>query len=273
MNFCGFAHAIPTCDPSAALTNSSACYLQPTEKTMKVYSIYLCTSAPTAPTAIAPIGISSCKQIFGNASGAVATLNATTATNPSNLTGNTVSVPDEYIAATHVYVEFSPISSIQATQQFSNSQTATDSTTGNYCWTKTSSNFVLASSWPLSTCGNVSTAGGTQTETLNSLGGTGPFSAVATFTNQGPSSDVTLNAYLMTATAAAGGTLGTGTTDSLGNITVLGAVYPLGSTMQLNPVRGLNVSINYTWGAEAFRSSAGRTFFGTGPLTVKFSAR
>jgi len=274
VNFCGVAQAIPTCDPSASLTNGSACYLQPTEKTMKIYSIYLCSSAPSAPTSIAPIGISSCTKIFGNSSGTTMTLTAATATNPLDLrTGNTATVPNQNTTASHVYVEFSPIDSFKATQQFGNVQTGTDATTGNYCWTTTSTSFVISNTPPASTCGNASTPGGTQTQTLNSLGGTGPFSAVANFNNQGPTLDVTRNAYLMTATAAAGGTLGTGTTDSLGNITVLGAVFPLGSTMQLNPIRGLNVLINYSWGAEAFRVSAGRTFFGTGPLTVKFSAR
>jgi hypothetical protein len=207
--------------------------------------------------------------IFYNPSGAQAVIDLITANNAPNLSGNTATVASKSISASHIYVEFSPISTTQATQQFSNLQTGTDATTGNYCWTTNNTIFILSNTLPVSACGSSAVVGGVQTEKLNSLGGTLPFSATASFTNAGPNADVTVNAYLLTTEKK----LASAAADSMGSIVMLGAVYPLAESIFVNPTLGLITKLNFTWGAEAFRSGAGKTFIEGGPFTVKFSAK
>jgi hypothetical protein len=258
--------------PANTLTNNSACYFQPQERIMTIYSIYLCSAAPTAPTTSSAIGIpdTTCILAFNNPNGAQAIINSTTAASPPNLAGNTATVKRSKlpISTSHVYVEFSPVSTTQAKQQFANSQTGTDSTTGTYCWTTTNTMFVLSSNPPGSSCASSPPIdAGVQTEKLNSLGGTGPFLANFSFNNRGPNLDVTADAYLLTTDKK----LATATADSMGSISILGAVYRLPSTINIGE-KGYKPQINFTWGAEAFRSGLGKTFIEGGPLTVQFLA-
>jgi hypothetical protein len=263
-----YGQVLGTCTNATTLTNNSACYFQPQQRTMTIYSTYLCSAAPTAPTTSSAIGTSSCTLAFNNPNGAQAIINSTTAASPPNLAGNTATVKRSKlpISTSHVYVEFSPVSTTQAKQQFANSQTGTDSTTGTYCWTTTNTMFVLSSNPPGSSCASSPPIdAGVQTEKLNSLGGTGPFLANFSFNNQGPNSDVTADAYLLTTDKK----LATATADSMGSISILGAVYRLPSTINIGE-NGYKPQINFTWGAEAFRSGLGKTFIEGGPLTVQF---
>ena len=269
-----YGQVLGTCTTGTTLINNSACYFQPQQRTMTVYSIYLCSAAPIAPTTSSAIGIPypTCILAFNNPNGAQAIINSTTAASTPNLAGNTATVKGSSlpISTSHVYVEFSPVSTTQAKQQFANSQTGTDSTTGTYCWTTTNTMFVLSSNPPGSSCGSSPPIdAGVQTERLNSLGGTGPFLANFSFNNQGPNSDVTADAYLLTTDKK----LATATADSMGSISILGAVYRLPSTINIDVIKGYTTQINFTWGAEAFRSGLGKTFIEGGPLTVKFLAK
>lgn len=276
-----FASAQTTCNANGTsgspitLANGSACYSQADEIKMTIYKIYLCTSSPTAPTTSTPINLSSCTQIFNNSTGAVATLNATTINNPPQLSGNSINgLPlqngNQY---TYSYIEFSPSGQlVKSTKAFNVPHTGADGSSGTFCWTGTSSVYAWSTALPtsVSSCGNSYTAGGYVTTMLNSLGGTGPFSATASFNNVGPTLDVTLNAYLMDSTYKLPVT---GTRDSMGTVITLGAVYPLTTAITYNSSTqdGLITAINFSWGEEIFRQG-GTTFFMGGPISVKFSA-
>lgn len=256
------------------LNNGSACYSQPDEMQMTFYKIYLCTSAPTAPTTSTQININACTQIFNNTGGAIGVLNSSTASSPPKLTGNTINgIPLTNGAQyTHTYIEFAPSQVIKTTKKFNVNQTGADGSTGAYCWTGSGNMYVKASSLPstASSCGTSYTAGGNVTNLLNSLGGSGAFSATAAFTNAGSGQDVSLNAYLMDSTYKLPAT---GAADSMGSVVTLAAVYPLATPIIYNSSTqdGLITSLNFSWGAEIFRQS-GTTFFMGGPLTVKFTS-
>lgn len=255
-----------------ALSNPSSCYTQPDEVKMTIYKIYLCTSAPGAPTTTVPINLSTCAQIFNNPNGAVGVINASTKTDASLLSGNTINkiALQNQTQYSHSYIEFSPSQIIKSSKTFNSSHTGADSSTGAYCWTGSGEIYAWTSAIPtnVSTCGASYTAGGYVTTRLNSLGGTGPFSATASFTNAGPLQDVSLNAYLMDSNYRLPVS---GTMDSMGSVQTLGAVYPLSTAITHNPSTqdGLITSLNFSWGVEIFRAS--KTFFVGGPITVKFS--
>ena len=58
-----------------SVTDTTTCKMQSTKISTKIYKIGVCTSLPTAPTAIAASDFSSCSTIFENSAGGVATLN------------------------------------------------------------------------------------------------------------------------------------------------------------------------------------------------------
>lgn len=255
------------------MSNGSACYSQPDEMQMTIYKIHLCSSVPTAPTTSAAIDLSACVQVFNNSNGAVATLTSSTANNPPQLSGNTITRPalQNGTRYSHTYIEFAPGSTIKASKSFVSSHTGADSSTGSFCWTGSGTIYAWASSVPshASSCGASSTPGGALVNKLNSLGGTGPFSASANFSNAGSANDVTVNAYLMDASYKLPAS---GVRDSMGTVVTLGAIYPLPSaiTYDKSTQDGLVTSINFSWGTEIFRQS-GTTFFMGGPISVKFS--
>jgi hypothetical protein len=258
-----------TCPSPIAFPNLPACYTDPDEKQLTINKIYLCTAQPGAPTTSSAINLAACVQVLSNTAGGVTTINKANMASGVTPPGTFTKPPSN--SYSHAYLELKPRDTIKVSKQFASAQTGTDGSSGTYCRSGNASIYAYSASLPTaaSSCGNSSAAGNAVSTELNSLGGTGPFSATATFTNVGSLQNVNLNGYLMD---AAYKLPASGVQDSMGTIVTLGAVYTLPAPLAVtSKTSNFGVSYNYSWGAEVF-SFNGRIFFSGGPPAFQFTA-
>jgi hypothetical protein len=258
-----------TCPSPIAFPNLPACYTDPDEKQLTINKIYLCTAQPGAPTTSSAINLAACVQVLSNSAGTPLTLNRANINPGVTPPGTFIRPPNATYS--HVYLDLKPRDTITISKQFASVQTGTDGSRGIYCWSGNASTYAYSASvsTAASSCGNSANAGSAVTTQLNSLGGTGPFSATASFTNVGSLQNVNLNAYLMDAAykLPASGVLG-----SMGTVVTLGAVFSLSAPLVVTAqMRNFGASYNYSWGAEVFSTNSG-IFFSGGPPAFQFTA-
>ena len=173
---------------------SSGCETTPAAYEITVYNIYLCTSAPTAPTTTSAMDLSNCSTVFENSSGATATL---TQGGTVSLSGTaTIPPPGTY---THGLVYMDNIFKLTAAFEFSASQTGLVSGSGVYCATSGNTGTTSSSGDHSnnSICDSSPVTAQQFTEILNSFDSTS-FDATASATNIN-STGVNMAAYLVDA--------------------------------------------------------------------------
>jgi hypothetical protein len=263
-----WAQTPDTCPSPIDFPNLPACYTEPDEKQLTIQKIYLCTTQPVTPTTSSAINLTACVQVLSNTAGGITTINKANITSGVTPPGTFTKPPIN--SYSHAYLELKPSDTIKISKQFASIQTGTDGSRGIYCWSGNASVYAYSARLPTtaSSCGNSATAGSAVTTQLNSLGGTGPFSATASFPNVGSQKNVNLKGYLMD---AAYKLPASGAQDSMGTIVTLGAAFtlpaPLVVTAQTN---NFGVSYNYSWGAEVF-STLGGILFSGGPPAFQFT--
>lgn len=162
---------------SEAAANAS-CQDEPTSYGVVIYNIYLCTAAPTAPTAASSIDLTNCEEVFSNSSGYSASLSTGAAV---SLSGTATRPSDG--TYTHGVIIMDNTFAITASKQFEVAYNGQVSGNGVYCATAEGSGTAAAATSPTNTsiCGTSAVTAGTFTETLTSFAD--PFSATGTVTN------------------------------------------------------------------------------------------
>ena len=136
-----FSETFPSCTTttssgSTVITNptpGSNCNIQPSVQTIKVYSLALCPTKPTAPTTSAAAGLTNanCSTIYSNSTGASVNIVLDTVT---TLTGGTFTKPPNGTYY-YFYLELDPTVSNQASVKFSSTMADSNGvTSGVYCW-------------------------------------------------------------------------------------------------------------------------------------------
>jgi hypothetical protein len=192
--------------------SSTACGIAPETQRITLRRVSLCRSAPTAPTTTTAYGASMCSNsIFSGAAGREVTIQTGSTTSVSDPVSTNIPAPATY---THALVILDPGIILQAQSDFDGTVTATDSTSGTKCWTKSSSMYIqTASGWLTTSCGTTASTLGEATIYVNKLGGTN--NTQETFTgSQGHS----ITAYLID---SSGKLVSSTTNDSLGSTTYI----------------------------------------------------
>ena len=133
-----FAEAEENCqvDAQGRITNNSTdgsgaeCSIQPDIQRIKFYKLALCTSEPTAPTAVSAVNLSSCTTIWENTSGSSLDILKDTA---QKLDG-AVTIPMGTFS--HFYLEIDPVIGTQAQRNFATPRKGSiaGGGTGTTCW-------------------------------------------------------------------------------------------------------------------------------------------
>lgn len=97
--------------------SAGVCMTEATSYQITIYKVYLCTSAPTVPTVVSPINISSCSVIFENSSGSTITVSTNGST---SLSGSITKPPAGNY--THAYVNLDNVLGITGKVSFSDQQ-------------------------------------------------------------------------------------------------------------------------------------------------------
>ena len=146
------------------------CSFAPDEYTVKIYKLALCTSSPTRPTALATYDVSSCVDVINSPDGQDVNLAA-----GSEMTLSDVTRPANG-SYSYGYILMANTFGIKAKKQFTNTMHTYDSgVSGNYCWTKDSTELSSNSeTWDedgtnLVECGEAGGTAGTYTEILDNF--------------------------------------------------------------------------------------------------------
>ena len=132
ISFSDYAKTACTANPQGVVTPPTPgqnCNLQPEVQQVMLYSLFVCTSKPTAPTSSAAANLTNCSSLYSNSVGQTITV---TKTATSALTGATRPTNATY---THAYIEISPIWQVKAKATFSTTMGDSNGTTsGTTCW-------------------------------------------------------------------------------------------------------------------------------------------
>ena len=132
ISFSDYAKTACTANPQGVVTPpipGQNCNLQPEVQQLTLYSLFVCTSKPTAPTSSTAANLTNCSSLYSNSVGQTITVTKTTT---STLTGATRPTNATY---THAYIEISPIWQVKAKATFSTAMGDSNGiTTGNTCW-------------------------------------------------------------------------------------------------------------------------------------------
>ena len=132
ISFSVYAKTACTANPQGVVTPPTPgqnCNLQPEVQQVTLYSLFVCTSKPTAPTSSAAANLTNCSSLYSNSVGQTITV---TKTATSALAGATRPTNATY---THAYIEISPIWQIKAKATFSTIMGDSNGTTsGTTCW-------------------------------------------------------------------------------------------------------------------------------------------
>ena len=161
----------------------SGCEATPDLYEIVIYKMYLCTSAPTIPTATATVVLTNCSQVFNNASGATASVSGTDTS--IDLSGTYTKPPVG--TYTHGYAMMDNTFGITASIKIDGSMDGVSSGSGVFCGTVAGSgNHTKASGSHTnnSVCSSTAVTGGKFTETLTHFGGSGDdWTRIATANN------------------------------------------------------------------------------------------
>ena len=286
---------VTTAFPSCAITTTGGvtvvtppvagrdCNIQPDEQTIAVHRLFLCTSKPSAPTALAVTALTNCTAIFTSASSAGSpvsiVLNAT-----ADLPNGAVTKPANG-TYTHLYLEIDPEVKIKSSVKFSSRMGDSNGlSSGVYCWSKAASTYAFgmseSGSGPQATvCGASSPASSevaASSSIFNSLmddsgaGGTGFVNAFVNLptTAGGPA---TLDAYLI---GADDKLVTTQIVNTLGSVKRLAAVLTLPGTgvTVTDASSSFVLGYNNTKGAQVATQSGATpsrvSKFGNGPFDM-----
>ena len=247
----------------ASEVTSGFCEATPDLYEIVIYQLYLCTSAPTAPTTTSAVDLVSggCQLTFNNASGSTASVSQGTTV---DLGGSFTRPPNGVY--THGYAKMNNTFGISASIQLDGNVTGQSSGTGTYCATVATSVTAGTGSDPSGTsiCSATELTAGKLDETLVSFDSSS-FLATGTASNiNGTSAAISgylvdTNEYLAT---------GTGDVDKLqGLVTFADAV-----TMT-DSVTSVTMSFNVGAGMSVYpESGTGKIIFGSGPFQAIISA-
>lgn len=252
---------------SGQITNTELCSHEPTNYTMTIYKIGLCTSEPTMPPNTATAAdLSMCSTVFESTTGAEVTISNRVGTAPS---GAFTRPPNGTYS--HGYAVIAPVFKIRSNITFSGSRTATGGaageTSGAVCWSKTHTKYSMAASRGSGAVGCASTLGatlGTTTINQNSFGG----QSVA-YTVTGPVPGGTMTATLATSDLKlASGAVN----DSFGTITRILASTPFATPATFTVAStGISLQIETSTGSTLDMITSEIALFGAGPFAMKIA--
>lgn len=235
----------------AAADVNSGCQTEPDSYGIVIYELWLCTSAPTAPTTSSALDLSNCEQIFANSDGSSVSL---TTGGSVNLSGTqTLPSPGTY---THGVVKMNNTFAITAAVQLSTSYNGQVSGSGVYCATVDGSGASASTgdSTDRTVCGSSPLTAGTYTETLTSFGT--PFDATANETNIA-GTGANIDAYLVDSDEFLA------TADA--NVNNLHGVVEFASSSTITASTS-SVTISFNVGEGMSVDGAGSMYMGSGPF-------
>ena len=249
---------------SGEITDTQECFAKPDHLEVKFYRGYLCKDKPAAPDPSTPINLSSCELFFENTQGVTVDVHQNLNSPSLSNYPNDVPLPTRGIYQ-YVYMEIDPSVRVQAQVNFSRNMTASDSTIGNWCWTKNGERFGVSSSVPplaqcaLSKNNSLSTYTTSKTNSLDGRLNT-IINDLSFLTSKGDR----LQAYLLTSDNK----LATAASDSLGNIAKIGGYLP--QTIQITDTTlGLIINYNVQQGTSVAIPSANTlNHFSPGPFDI-----
>ena len=172
--------------------DGGGCETAPDEYEITIYSLYLCTSAPTAPTTtdVADLDAGGCVLTFENSSGSTVSVSEG---GSAELDGTFTRPPND--TYTHGYAKMNNTFGITAQLELDGNKDGHTGGTGRFCSTVSGTGTHQQSSTHSSSsvCGATPTTAGKFVETLNHFGGVGdPFTSADTANNvNGTSASIT----------------------------------------------------------------------------------
>ena len=256
---CSGAECCPVSSGVVTLGDDTGCAIEPDSYSIKMFKMYLCTSAPSAPTASAATGYSDagCVQVLESVSGSEVTM--TPGGDSQEFTGATFTRPPNG-AYTHGVMLIDNIFTISMDREFSATLTGGSSGTGKYCAT-------IAGSANEATGGSVVCSGsdnltaGNWGAILTSFDGSSSEDYDVTATNlNGTGNDI--SGYLVTSAEKL--------STSRGAVTDLIGIQTFASPVVITKeFRGLNIAFGINQGSTLFDSEGGSDITieaGSGPF-------
>lgn len=246
------------------VTSTTECWAQPDEYTITIHQIGLCTSAPSAPTTSAALGISGCASVFESSAGREITLTR----NGNAALPGTINKPPN-ATYTHGYAIINSTMEIKSEYTINRSVTAdSGGGSGTKCWTKASDTLNWASASVASAgCGNSVSGKGVHTRRMNDFSGdSNAPNQSTTLTNI---SGDRLDVYLVDNSLQLGSGVGAG---QMGTVTRLAGVVTFVSPVVVaNDTVGMDIGFRSAQGSTLgfYNGGASIDGIGTGPFEVK----
>ena len=253
---------------SGQITDTEWCGHEPTNYTMTIYKIGLCTSEPTLPpNTTTAADLSMCSIVFESTTGSEITITDGVGNAPS---GAFTRPPNG--AYSHAYAVIAPVFKIRSNITFSGSRTATGGaageTSGAVCWSKTHTAYSRTASNNSGAVGCASTLGatlGTTTINQNNFGGQSVSYTATASVPGGTMSAVLATSDLKLASGAAN--------DSFGTITRILASTPFATSATFaDASTGISLQIKTSEGSSLNMSNSEIGLFDSGPFVMKIAS-
>ena len=235
------------------------CETEPASYQIVIYSLHLCTSAPTAPTISTAIDLTNCEIVFENSSGSTVSLSTGGAV---NLTGTQTLPPIG--TYTHGVIKMNNTFALTASLQFSTSFNGQVSGSGVYCATVDGSGVSSSTddSADRTICSNTPLTAGTYTETLTSFDE--PFIATASASNVA-GTGANINAYLVDTNEFLA-------VNDAGVNKLHGVVEFASPTSITSSTSNIDIRFNVGEGLSVDGNNVGGVYFGSGPFQATIVA-
>ena len=242
----------------------NSCSVQPDEYGITMYKMYLCTSAPTAPTTSATAVITSCFLTFdGGTSGA--SVNMTGTGDAGAFSGATFYRPDPGVY-THGYMVIDNVFNVKYSAQFNETKEGSKSGTDNGVFCGTVSGTGNESAGGSTTCGSSAITAGTWGAQLTSFNGSASCVTSVTAENlNGTGNDI--SGVLITSSGLK--------TSDCSDVDQLAGIQTFGTAVTITEnLKSLNVAFGISEGMTIFENGATPPVInmGSGPFQAVITA-
>jgi hypothetical protein len=248
---------------SGQITDTGWCGHEPTNYTMTIYKIGLCTSEPTLPpNTTTAADLSMCSTVFESTTGSEITITDGVGNAPS---GAFTRPPNG--AYSHAYAVIAPVFKIRSNITFSGSRTAFGGASGAVCWTKTHTAYSRTASNNSGAVDCASTLGatlGTTTINQNNFGGQSEAYTATASVPGGTMNAVLATSDLKLASGAAN--------DNFGTITRILATTPFATSATFtDATTGISLQIKTSEGSSLNMTRGQIGLFDSGPFVMKIA--